>query len=375
MKLVYICSPLHGDMEKNIEMANQYCASAARMDVVPLAPHTIFTKYLNDNVPQQRERALAMGLALLSRCDELWVCGNVISPGMRGEIEYAKTHGIPIKHMKEVLELNMKPDLKKLHTQKSMILQQYQPIYTAYYTVTVDKNLGNFAQVLFDNGNKVTVDGAKHALDFLKMESGELQKAVADILKPLILSEWNKLFQQLGLEKYSQLFPMKDTALPYLVIDQNDLVTFTYCPVAKHDKFALLILNDFGRPFFDIDNRFSGTYSDELRELPFQDARLDVQNSLNLLKEIEPVAFQEYQEHIVMQKLDRVFQETGARMFVFSGGDSNTPAIVNIPEEANDYLTPEELALAEEVVLRQESDNNQPDLEIFEPEEEQELCM
>ena len=207
------------------------------------------------------------------------------------------------------------------------------------------------------------------------MESGELQKAVADILKPLILSESNKLFQQLGLEKYSQLFPMKDTALPYLVLDQNDLVKFTYCPVAKHDKFALLILNDFGRPFFDIDNRFFGTYSDELRELPFQDARLDVQNSLNLLKEIEPVAFQEYQEHIVMQKLDRVFQETGARMFVFSGGDSNTPAIVNIPEEANDYLTPEELALAEEVVLRQESDNNQPDLEIFEPEEEQELCM
>jgi len=49
--------------------------------------------------------------------------------------------------------------------------------------------------------------------------------------------------------------------------------------------------------------------------------------------------------------------------------------MVSIPEEANDYLTPEELELAEEVVLRQESDDDQPDPEIFEPEEEQELCM
>ena len=56
-----------------MEKAKDYCAYAASCGVIPLAPHTIFTQYLNDAVPEQREQGLRMGHELLERCDELWV--------------------------------------------------------------------------------------------------------------------------------------------------------------------------------------------------------------------------------------------------------------------------------------------------------------
>ena len=62
-----------------MEKAKDYCAYAASCGVIPLAPHTIFTQYLNDAVPEQREQGLRMGHELLERCDELWVMGDTIS--------------------------------------------------------------------------------------------------------------------------------------------------------------------------------------------------------------------------------------------------------------------------------------------------------
>lgn len=351
MNLVYICSPLHGDMAENIKKANRYSETAARMGVVPLAPHTIFTKYLNDDIPEQRERGLNMGLALLRRCDELWVCGNVISPGMHGEIEFAKKNGIPIKFMKEVFDLNVKADLKKLQTQKSIILQQYQPIYTAYYDITVDKDVGNFAKVCFDTGKEVTVDGARHALDFLKMEFSEAKKAVDAILSPLITAEQDKLFGQLELGGYKKIYPFEGEHTPYLVLDQNDYARFAYCPITPHGKFATLIHNDYGKPFA-IDHQLYGSYSDRLSDMLFEDARLDTGKIFEVLKEVEPVAVREYQEQAVIQKLNQLTAETGARPFVFHECDS-TPALINLPAEAEDVLTPEEIEIAKDLITQQ----------------------
>ena len=89
MRLVYISSPLRGDVERNIQRARDYCAYAASCGVIPLAPHTIFTQYLDDEQPEQREQGLAMGRDLMWRCDDLWVVGNTISSGMREEMELA----------------------------------------------------------------------------------------------------------------------------------------------------------------------------------------------------------------------------------------------------------------------------------------------
>lgn len=58
------------------------------------------------------------------------------------------------------------------------------------------------------------VDGAQHALDFLKMESGEWKKAVELILAPLIAADQNQLFQQLELNQYNAVYPKKTCNFP-----------------------------------------------------------------------------------------------------------------------------------------------------------------
>lgn len=99
-KLVYICSPCRGDIEKNIEKAQRYCHEAVELwdDVIPIAPHVYFTQFLDDTKQEERAAGMDMGLSLLAMCDELWVYGiENPSEGMRSEIEYAKQHQIPIR--------------------------------------------------------------------------------------------------------------------------------------------------------------------------------------------------------------------------------------------------------------------------------------
>lgn len=105
MRLIYICSPLRGDIEGNIRKAEKYCRLAVKKypDVLPIAPHIYCTRFLDDTIPEEREAGLRMGLQLLDKCCELWYFGNP-SEGMKGEIRYAKEHGIPALDGFEVLE-------------------------------------------------------------------------------------------------------------------------------------------------------------------------------------------------------------------------------------------------------------------------------
>lgn len=98
-KLVYVCSPLAGDMDGNIKKAIHYCREIVRTDptAVPIAPHIYCTRFLNDNIPAERAAGLDIGLALLAVCSEIWVYGiENPSEDMKAEIQYAKSHGIKI---------------------------------------------------------------------------------------------------------------------------------------------------------------------------------------------------------------------------------------------------------------------------------------
>ena len=99
MRLVYVCSPLRGNIEANQRKADEYCAYAAACGVVPLAPHTIFTRYLDENIPEQREQGLKLGTELLKHCNELWVMGGVISEGMQSEIKLARELHLPVLYI------------------------------------------------------------------------------------------------------------------------------------------------------------------------------------------------------------------------------------------------------------------------------------
>jgi len=95
LKMVYIASPLRGDYNTNIKNAVEYCRLAGEQGVLPLAPHIIFSQWCNDTIPEQREKGLQLGLALLEKADELWVMGTQFSQGMQGEVAFALEHKIP----------------------------------------------------------------------------------------------------------------------------------------------------------------------------------------------------------------------------------------------------------------------------------------
>ncbi len=88
--IVYICSPLSGEVERNQEDARRYCRFAVEQGCIPLAPHLLFPQFLNDANSAEREIAMQMNMALLSKCAEVWVFGDRISKGMAVEIDKAR---------------------------------------------------------------------------------------------------------------------------------------------------------------------------------------------------------------------------------------------------------------------------------------------
>ena len=96
-KLVYIASPLSGDVEQNLGFARQACLNAMAQGVTPFAPHLLYPQMLDDNDPAQRKLGMNMGDQMLALCDELWLCGDVISSGMAAEEQLAKELDIPVR--------------------------------------------------------------------------------------------------------------------------------------------------------------------------------------------------------------------------------------------------------------------------------------
>jgi hypothetical protein len=96
--LVYVASPYAGDVEANVSRARECCAFAVRRGCIPLAPHLHYPQFMDDGKQDERELALFFALVLLGKCDELWAFGDVVSKGMRGEIDKANRRGIPIRY-------------------------------------------------------------------------------------------------------------------------------------------------------------------------------------------------------------------------------------------------------------------------------------
>ena len=99
--IVYICSPLAGDVEANMERARGFCRFAVAQGAIPIAPHLLFTQFMGEETKEVRALALHMGLVLVSKCRELWYFGDIISEGMRGEIRKARARGMPVRRFTE----------------------------------------------------------------------------------------------------------------------------------------------------------------------------------------------------------------------------------------------------------------------------------
>ena len=96
-KLVYIASPYAGDVEGNVAFAKAACRYAAAQGYTPVAVHLMYPQFLDDRVPKERETGLKMGRRVLAACEEIWLCGERMSAGMKAEEAEAKRLGIPIR--------------------------------------------------------------------------------------------------------------------------------------------------------------------------------------------------------------------------------------------------------------------------------------
>ncbi|MBT3273412.1 MAG: hypothetical protein HN368_09670 [Spirochaetales bacterium] len=102
--IVYICSPYAGDVEKNVKAAQNYSRFAVDKGYIPVAPHLLFTQFLNDADPAERSLGLFFGNALMSKCSEVWVFGKTISAGMEAEIKRAKWKNYRLRYFNENCE-------------------------------------------------------------------------------------------------------------------------------------------------------------------------------------------------------------------------------------------------------------------------------
>lgn len=97
MKIVYIAHPISGDIQKNILKVLSLCKKYHTAKILPFAPYLIPLQYLDDNKPLEREKGINANIEFFNKgiIDELWVCGDRVSAGMKEEILLAKKFKIP----------------------------------------------------------------------------------------------------------------------------------------------------------------------------------------------------------------------------------------------------------------------------------------
>lgn len=96
LKLVFICAPLRGDVEKNIEFARQKAQEVFADGDIPVCPHLLFPPIADPNDPEQDAKGRKMAMRLLESCQQLNVYGPIWTEGMWDEIHHASKLGIPM---------------------------------------------------------------------------------------------------------------------------------------------------------------------------------------------------------------------------------------------------------------------------------------
>lgn len=98
MRAVYIAHPLGPDgpeRERNRKNAARWSAWLAwQFEIAPIADWIILSgEWSESSGNRERERGLAIDFALIERCDEVWLVGGRVSPGMGQEVGRATQLG------------------------------------------------------------------------------------------------------------------------------------------------------------------------------------------------------------------------------------------------------------------------------------------
>lgn len=109
-KVVFIAHAYRGDPKANLRDVERYIRYAVEQGQHPCCSWYAMVHALDDSDDTVRARGLATNFEIMSRCDELWVCGEEISSGVEAEIDRANALRIPITY----IDLDIPPVILKL---------------------------------------------------------------------------------------------------------------------------------------------------------------------------------------------------------------------------------------------------------------------
>lgn len=92
--IAFISSPYKSDNDLNIihnvKIARAMCKLAIDQGYAPFASHLIYTQFLDESVPEQREMGIEYGREFLEYADIIYIYkgeGSKESEGMKGDLE------------------------------------------------------------------------------------------------------------------------------------------------------------------------------------------------------------------------------------------------------------------------------------------------
>lgn len=115
MDIVFICSPYAGDIEHNTKRAQRYCRFAYSVGKVPIAPHLLYPQFIDENIKEEREAGIKMGMEILKKSSEIWCFGNKLTDGMRAELRYAIENDIPVKYFTALCKESKEGEIEPGH--------------------------------------------------------------------------------------------------------------------------------------------------------------------------------------------------------------------------------------------------------------------
>ena len=83
--MVFVCSPFAGSVQENIQNARRYSRFAYLSGYMPITPHLMYPRFLDDKQFKERQDGMEMGLRHLDFCEEIWVFGEHYSSGMQAD--------------------------------------------------------------------------------------------------------------------------------------------------------------------------------------------------------------------------------------------------------------------------------------------------
>ena len=122
-KKIFVCSAFAGNEKENVKRASAYMKFVRKCNNIPFASHLLYPQIFSETTKDNREFGMKCSFSFIqSWADELWYFteNEVISDGMKAEIDYAKKLGIKVRHMNKLMRELQKPKFRILHFIKLM---------------------------------------------------------------------------------------------------------------------------------------------------------------------------------------------------------------------------------------------------------------